>query len=61
MIREAFYSKKDVENAKRIFKGERMFLDKKIEDLKKHLKSYRKFQKKLEAKSKDGIIDFEDL
>lgn len=60
-IREAFYSKKDVENAKRIFKGERMFLDKKIEDLKKHLKSYRKFQKKLEAKSKDGIIDFEDL
>ena len=60
-IREAFYSKKDVENAKRIFKGERMFMDKKIEELKKYLKGYRKFTKMLETKSKNGIIDLDDL
>ena len=60
-IRESFYSRKDVENAKRIFKGERMFMDKKIEELKKYLKGYRKFTKMLETKSKNGIIDLDDL
>ena len=61
MIRKAFYNKKDIENAKRIFKGERMFLEKKIDDLKNYLKGYKKFKKMLETRSKDGIIDISDL
>ena len=60
-IRDAFYSRIDVENAKRIFKGERMFLDKKIDDLKHHLKSLRKFKKMLDKNSKDGVVDIADL
>lgn len=60
-IREAFYSRKDVENAKRIFKGERMFMDQKIEELRKYLKGIKKFKKMLETKSKNGVIDLEDL
>ena len=60
-IREVFFNKKDVENAKRIFKGERMFMDKKIEELKNYLKGFRKFKKMLETKSKDGIVDLSDL
>ena len=60
-IRDAFFSKKDVENAKRIFKGEKLFMDKKIEDLKNYLKGFRKFKKMLETKSKDGVVDLSDL
>ena len=60
-IRDTFFSKKDVENAKRIFKGEKLFIDKKIEDLKNYLKGFRKFQKMLETKSKDGVVDLSDL
>lgn len=61
MIREAFYSRIDVQNAKRIFQGERMFMDKKIDDLKNYLKKFRKFKKMLDKNSKDGIVDISDL
>jgi hypothetical protein len=60
-IRQAFYSRIDVENAKKIFKGERMFMDKKIDDLKNHLKNLRKFKKMLDKNTKDGIVDISDL
>ena len=59
-IRDAFYSRKDMENAMRIFKGERMFLDKKIGEIVNYMKQFKKFKKILD-KSKDGVIDFEDL
>ena len=59
-IREAFYSRKDMENAMRIFKGEKMFLDKKIEEVKTYMNNFRKF-KKIWKKSKDGVIDIDDL
>ncbi len=61
MIREAFYSRVDIQNAKRIFQGERMFMDKKIDDLKNYLKKFRKFKKMLDKNSKDGIVDISDL
>ena len=60
-IRETFYNRKDVDNAKRIFKGERMFMDKKIEELKKYIRGIKKFTKMLETKSKNGVIDIDDL
>ena len=59
-IRDAFYSRKDVENAMRIFKGEKMFLDKKIKEVIEYIKNFRKF-KKIWNKSKDGVIDIDDL
>lgn len=59
-IRDAFYSRKDVENAMRIFKGEKMFLDKKIKEVVEYIKNFRKF-KKIWNKSKDGVIDIDDL
>ena len=59
-IRDAFYSRKDMENAMRIFKGERMFLDKKIGEIENYMKQFKKYKKILD-KSKDGVIDFEDL
>ena len=59
-IRDAFYSRKDMENAMRIFKGERMFLDKKIGEIVTYMKQFKKFKKILD-KSKDGVIDIDDL
>ena len=59
-IRDAFYSRKDMENAMRIIKGERLFLDKKIQEVVNYTKQFRKF-KKIMSKSKDGVIDIEDL
>ena len=59
-IRDAFYSRKDMENAMRIFKGEKMFLDKKIKEVLEYIKNFRKF-KKIWNKSKDGVIDIDDL
>ena len=59
-IRDAFYSRKDMENAMRIFKGERMFLDKKIGEIVNYMKQFKKFKKILD-KSKDGVIDIDDL
>lgn len=59
-IREAFYSRKDMENAMRIFKGERMFLDKKIAEVVEYMNNFKKF-KKIWKKSKDGVIDIDDL
>ena len=59
-IRDAFYSRKDMENAMRIFKGEKMFLDKKIKEVLDYIKNFRKF-KKILKKSKDGVIDIDDL
>ena len=59
-IRDAFYSKKDVENTMRIFKGEKMFLDKKIGEVLEYIKNFKKF-KKMMKKSKDGVIDIDDL
>ena len=59
-IRDAFYSRKDMQNAMRIIKGERLFLDKKIQEVVNYTKQFRKF-KKIMSKSKDGVIDIEDL
>ena len=61
MIREAFYSRIDIENAQRIFKGERIFIQKRIDDIKNQLKNFRQFKQKLESKGKDGVIDIDDL
>ena len=44
----------------RIFKGEKMFLDKKIKEVVEYIKNFRKF-KKIWNKSKDGVIDIDDL
>ena len=59
-IRDSFYSKKDMDNAMRIFRGERMFLDKKIKEVVDYIKKFRKFKKILD-KSNDGVIDIDDL
>ena len=59
-IRDSFYSRKDMDNAMRIFRGERMFLDKKIKEVVDYIKKFRKFKKILD-KSKDGVIDIDDL
>jgi hypothetical protein len=60
MIRDAFYSRKDMDNAMKIFKGERMFLDKKIGEVVNYMKQFKKFKKILD-KSRDGVIDIDDL
>ena len=59
-IRDSFYSRKDMDNAMRIFRGERMFLDKKIKEVVDYIKKFRKFKKILD-KSNDGVIDIDDL
>ena len=59
-IRETFFNRIDVKNAQRIFKGERMFLDKKIEDLKNQIEELRNLKKFME-KTKDGYIDIDNL
>ena len=59
-IRDSFYSGKDMDNAMRIFRGERMFLDKKIKEVVDYIKKFRKFKKILD-KSNDGVIDIDDL
>ena len=59
-IRESFYNQTDIKNAMRIFKGERMLLDKKIDELRKHIKNFKNFKKILD-KSNNGHIDIEDL
>jgi hypothetical protein len=47
-IRNAFYKKKDIDNVQRIVKGEKMFLDKKINDLKTYIKDLKNKNKKKE-------------
>ena len=59
-IRDSFYSRKDMDNTMRIFRGERMFLDKKIKEVVDYIKKFRKFKKILD-KSNDGVIDIDDL
>ena len=59
-IRDSFYSRKDIDNTIRIFRGERMFLDKKIKEVVYYIKKFRKFKKILD-KSNDGVIDIDDL
>jgi len=59
-IRNSFYSRKDMDNAIRIFKGERMFMDKKIKEVRDYMKKFRKFKKILD-KSDNGVIDIDDL
>ena len=59
-IRESFYSRKDMDNTMRIFRGERLFLDKKIKEVVDYIKKFRKFKKILD-KSNDGVIDIDDL
>ena len=59
-IRDSFYSRKDMDNAMRIFRGERMFLDKKIKEVVDYIKKFRKFKKILD-KSDNGVIDIDDL
>ena len=59
-IRDSFYSRKDMDNTMRIFRGERTFLDKKIKEVVDYIKKFRKFKKILD-KSNDGVIDIDDL
>ena len=59
-IRGAFYNKIDVKNAQRIFKGERLFLDKKIEVLKNQIEELRNLNKFMK-KTKDGYLDIDNL
>ena len=59
-IREAFFNKIDVKNAQRIFKGERLFLDKKIEVLKNQIEELRNLNKFMK-KTKDGYLDIDNL
>lgn len=59
-IREAFYNKIDIKNAQRIFKGERQFLDKKIEVLKNQIEELRKLNQFMK-KTKDGYLDIDNL
>ena len=59
-IREAFFNRIDVKNAQRIFKGERLFLDKKIEVLKNQIEETRKLNEFMK-KTKDGYLDIDNL
>ena len=59
-IRNSFFSKIDIDNARRILKGEKMFLGKKIKEVQDYIKKFRKF-KKIMDKSNNGNIDIEDL
>ena len=59
-IRNSFFSKIDIDNARRILKGEKMFLGKKIGEVQDYIKKFRKI-KKIMDKSNNGNIDIEDL